>query len=139
MSSLKAPPAFNPDEGDEYIEWKTDVEVWQAYTDTAKAKQGPAIYLCLRGKARDAVRGLDVKDIATEDGVKSIIDKLDGIFQKDETTRAYCAFKEFIEYRRRSGDNFSEFMIAFDKRYRDVKRYKMELPDGVQAFFLLNA
>ena len=30
-------------------------------------------------------------------------------------------------------------MIAFDKRYRDVKRYKMELPDGVHAFFLLNA
>ena len=48
MASLKQPPVFDPDGGDSYINWKTDVEVWKALTNDGKTKQGPALYLSLK-------------------------------------------------------------------------------------------
>ena len=30
-------------------------------------------------------------------------------------------------------------MVEYEKRYRDVKRHKSDLPTGVQALFLLKA
>ena len=30
-------------------------------------------------------------------------------------------------------------MVEYEKRYREVKRYKLDLPTNVQAFFLLQA
>ena len=51
MSSLKQPPVFNPDGGDNYADWKNDLEVWCMLTD-GKINQGPAVYLSLQGDAR---------------------------------------------------------------------------------------
>ena len=92
--------------------------------------------MSLKGKA---VRGLSVASLQEDNGVQVILNKLDEVFQSDETTRAYHAFKEFVEYRRSSGENFSTFIVEYEKRYREVKRYKLDLPTGVQAFFLLQA
>ena len=139
MSGIKAPPVFNPDEDDDYASWKNDVEVWQCYTKEEPKRQGPAVYLSLKGKAREAVRGLSVASLRENNGVEVILNKLDEVFQSDETTRAYHAFKEFVEYKRSIGENFSTFIVEYEKRYREVKRFKLDLPTGVQAFFLLQA
>ena len=138
MSSKHA-PIFDPDQDDNYSAWKADVEIWQVFTDVPTVKQGPAVYLALKGRARDAVRWLTAKDLAVDGGVNLITDKLDEVFLSDETTRAYCAFKDFVMYRRESGDNFSKFIVEFERRYRDICRFKLELPEGVRAFFLLSA
>ena len=137
--SIKQPPVFDPEEDDDYAAWKTDVEIWQLYTDTAAVKQGPAVYLSLKGRARYAVRGLAPAEIGIAEGVKAITDKLDEVFQTDKSTRAYCAFKEFVEYRRGSGEKFSKFIVEFERRYRDISKFQLQLPEGVKAFFLLNA
>ena len=47
MSSLKQPPVFNPDGGDNYADWKNDLEVWCMLTD-GKINQGPAVFLSLQ-------------------------------------------------------------------------------------------
>ena len=135
MSNIKPPPIFNPDEDDDYCAWKNDVEVWQAFTKEEAKRQGPAVYLSLKGRAREAVRGISINDLKKDDGVDEIIRILDEIFQSDETTRAYHAFKEYVEYRRSSDQTFSSFVVEYEKRYREVKRYKLDLPTGVQAFF----
>ena len=139
MSSIKSPPIFNPDEDDDYASWKNDVEVWQAFTKEDAKRHGPAVYLSLKGKAREAVRGIAINDLKGDNGVKVILEVLDSVFLSDLTTRAYHAFKEFVEYRRSSGDSFSTFIVEYEKHYREVKKYNLELPTGVQAFFLLQA
>ena len=131
MSNIKSPPAFNPEEGDVYENWKSDINVWEVFTKEDKTKMGPAVYLSLRGTARDAVRELKPADLV-EDGVKKITDILDKIYLSDESTRAYHAFKEYVEFRRSSGTSFSNFIIEYEKRYRECRRYKLDLPEGVQ-------
>ena len=137
--SLKQPPIFDPDEDDDYSRWKADIDMWLLCTDLSGIKQGPAVYLSLRGRARDAVRGFTAAEVAVEEGVDKITDKLEEIFLADKTTRAFCSFKEFVDYKRGSGENFSQFIVEFERLYRNIVKYDLKLPEGVQAFFLLHA
>ena len=116
LATLKAPPAFNDSE-DDYISWKNDITVWKMYTDILPAKQGPAVYLCLKGQAREAVRELSIAELGADNGLDNIIEKLDTLFLKDKDTRAYLAFKEFYIYKRTSGETCSEFIIKYEKLY----------------------
>ena len=78
---------------------------------------------------------MNVGNMGKEGGYDLIIGELDKVFLSDETSRAFCAFKEYYEYRRSSGDGFSEFIVEFEKRYTKVKVYKMELPEKVYRHF----
>ena len=131
---LKAPPVFT--EEDDYISWKNDIEVWQMFTDLEGKKRGPAVYLTLTGRARDAVRELSTADIGRDNGLKKIIDKLDTLFLQDENTRAYVTFKGFHNFKRGSGNNFRDFIIAFEKLYSKLKKFRMELPEAVRAYLM---
>ena len=120
-SNLKSPPTFKA-EGDDYLSWKTDLEVWELYTDLEKKKRGPPVYLQLEGKARDAVRELKPEDIAKDTGLQSIMDKLDEVYLKDKNT-SYTAFKEFYEYKRSSGEKYSELWLNsnnYTTRWRNM-------------------
>ena len=70
--------------------------------------------------------------------MKAVTDRLDGVFLADKDTRAYCAFKEVIEFRRGSGVKFADFIIDFERLDREVGKY-MTLPSGCRAFLLLHA
>ena len=134
-SQIKAPPVFNEEE--DFLNWKNDLEVWKLFTATEKKKIGPAVYLTLTGRAREAVRDLKPADIGKETGLEEIIVKLDAVYLKDENTHAYVAFKE--SFKRASGENFSEFIAKYKHLYHKLTQYKMDLTEGVQAFFSLNA
>ena len=140
-SKLRDPPTFNPDEGDDYESWKKDISVWKLFSSDEKHKKqiGAALYLSLQGTARDAVRGLDAAELGTDTGYDKIIEVLDSVFKKDSATQAYCAFRDFVQYKRASGDSFAVFTIEFEKRYREVEKHKMSLPTGAKAYFLLEA
>ena len=106
MSNIKSHPIFNPDEHDNDCAWKNDVEVWKPFTKEEPRRQGPAVYLSLKGRAREAVRGISINDLKKDNDLEEIIRMLDEIFQIDETTRAYHAFKDYVEYRQTSDQNF---------------------------------
>ena len=103
-----------------------------------KKQCGAAVYLSLQGTARDAVRGIETKVLQTEQGVDELFKLLDAVYLRDDATKAYCAFKDFVEYRRSSGETFSIFIVEFEKRYREVEKHKMVLPTGAKAYFLLH-
>ena len=135
--SIKAPPTFS--EGDDYLAWKNDISVWEMFTEYSEAKRGPAVYLSLVGKARDAIREIPAANLANAEGVKTITDRLDQIYLKDKNTQAYMNFKDFYEYRRSQGETFNQFIVEFEKLYTKITQYDMVLPSGVKAFFLLQA
>ena len=67
--SLKHPPNFSPEDGDDYSNWRKDAEVWTKFTTEAKEKHGAVIYLSLKGTAREAVRGISVADLQKAEGL----------------------------------------------------------------------
>ena len=134
---LKSPPTLLNE--DFYGEWKHDLTIWQMYTDLPRNKQGPAVFLTLTGRARDCIRDLQPEEIGHENGVKKITDKLDTLFLKDENIRVYLAFKEFYNYRRPSEVSMIDFLIKFEYLYHKLSSYKLQLPEGIRAFFLLTA
>ena len=85
------------------------------YTKDEKNRRGPAVYLSLLGEAREAVRALKVTDLANEDGLTTLLAELDKVYLKEETTRAFCAVKAFVEFKRTSGTNFTKFFGGFQK------------------------
>ena len=101
--------------------------------DVKKKQHGAAVYLSLHGRAGDAMRS------NTEHGLEELIRLLDALYLKDSATQAYCAFRDFVEYRRRCGETFSVLIVEFEKWYRDVKKHDMKLPTGAKAYFLLQA
>ena len=138
-SNGKTPPSFDP-EKDHYNSWRDDIEVWKMLTDIPKAKIGAAVYLALQGKARELVRTLTTAEIGADDGFEKMIERLDEVYRADSCSVAFTAFSEFYEYRREAGQDFSAFIVEFEKRYHKVKTSDIkELPDGVLAFFLLKA
>ena len=139
MASLKQPPVFNPDDGDSYTNWKADVEVWRLLSTDTKIKQGPAVYLSLHGDAREACRSIPASELAENAGLDKVLKELDSVFLKDETTRAFCAIRSFIDFRREGGQTFPKFLVEFNNRYREVTKYKLKFEDGILAYFLLAA
>ena len=85
--TLRTPPILTGE--DSYLEWKDDLKIWQLFTDLVNTKRGPAVYLTLRGNARDCVRDLTSDQVGSETGVKQITDKLDQVYLKDKDTQTF--------------------------------------------------
>ena len=118
---MKEPPVFNPDGGDSYSNWKNDVQVWSLLCSDKK-KVGPAVYISLKGGAKDAVRSIAIDDLAKAEGIDLILKELDKIYLKDETTLAFCAIKNFVVHRRTGDQTFTKFIVEFNNRLREVKK-----------------
>ena len=83
-----SPPVFHAEEDDDYMAWKNDVEVWKMLTDMKPEKLGAAVYLALKGRARDLVRNIKPAEIGVEGGFDKVLAALDAVYLKDETTQA---------------------------------------------------
>ena len=136
--SLKSPPQFDPD-NDNYEQFKKDLQIWDLVTDLEAKKRGPAVYLSLNKKVREAVRSLSVEQINNDNGLKAITDRLDEVYLADKNTRAYTAFQNFYKCKRESGETFEQFIIKFERLYSELVNHDLTLPEGIKAFFVLNS
>ena len=83
-------------------------------TKLIKKQLGGMLYLSLKGKAREYVRGINENDICSDTGFDCILAKLDEIYMKETDTRAFLAAEDFISYQRESGGDIRDFMIHYD-------------------------
>ena len=125
-------------EEDDYLNWKADILIRKMFTDTAAKKQGPAVILTLTGRVGKAACQLSAHDIGSDNSLK-IINKSDTLFLQDKNTRAKLAFMTFYNYKRSSGENFSDFIIQFEKLYHRITAHDMKLPEaGKHTFYLMH-
>ena len=52
-SNFKSPPVFHPEDDDDYVSWKNDIGVWKLFRDLKPEKVGAAVYLSVKGQARE--------------------------------------------------------------------------------------
>ena len=74
QNSLKMPPVLVDE--DHYGEWLSDLGIWVLYTDLAKEKQGPAVYLSLLVTARVCVRDLKSEQFGHVEVLENLTNKL---------------------------------------------------------------
>ena len=136
-SNIKAPPSLS--KCSSYEAWLKEIQIWQAFTDLADIKQGPAIFLILEGRSREAVLELDVSKISAKDGVKTIIEKLDSLYLKDKTQSAFEAYDSFEKFRRPSEMTINEYINQFERLKAKTESYKTQLSTDVLAYRLLKS
>ena len=134
---FKAPPLLTDE--NVYENWKHEIEIWQAFTNLAPKKQGPAFSLTLQGKAQEAALEIEIKDLTDDQGVKKLTEKLDSLYLEDINQSAYAAYESFEMYKRPKDMNMKEFLNKFERLYNKLNVYQMELPDGVPVCHVLTS
>ena len=139
--SLKAPPDFNPDcAGSSYEDWKLDISLWEEFTTLPKNKHGTAFLLVLKeGKVKDVVRSLGKEAITADDGLKVIIEQLDKIYEEDSALMSYRVYRKFVTYIRPEDMNLQDYMSEFEKLVADLRKIKLNFPEVVLAYSILNS
>lgn len=134
--NYKVPPPF--DEKTSYESWKNEIEIWRLVTDLDKKKQALAVTLSLSGRARESALEIAAEHLNVDTGMSVLLDKLDSVFLKEEKDRQYEAYTEFDRIDRRGDTSMMDYIIEFERRYNKLRKFKMELPDAVLAFKLLD-
>ena len=135
-SNFKIPPALEEDSN--YESWKNELEMWRLITDLPKTKQALAVVLSLKGKSREKALEVEAASLNMENGIETLLTKLDEIFLQDKNELAYSAYTNFESLKRQESTSINTYIIEFEKLYEKIKKYQMVLPDAVLAFKLLN-
>lgn len=138
--SYKVPPVFTTQKP--YSRWVDEIKAWQALTDLDVKKRGIAIALSLPEEGQNSIRDkvfseLTVDVLNADNGVEKLIEFMDKIFKKDELSEAYEAYTEFDRFRRSKATSMEDYVTEFEKLYNKTKKFKMDLPQPVLAFKLL--
>ena len=136
-TSYKTPPSLSNSKT--YDDWIKLIDIWKEFTTLEKSKQGQAIVLSLQGEAQDAVLELPASELASEDGVKKVIERLDKLYKKDELIERYSAIEAFDSYRRPKNTSIKDFLIEFEKRLYKTRTYKATMSDDILAYRLLKS
>ena len=137
MSKSIPPPEFI--ESMSWTDYKKEIEIWQALATLTAEKQGSCLYLSLKSKARKAALELDIDNIKGENGVQLILERLDALYLEGNIQIAYLAYQTFEIFQRPENMTMKNYLVKFEHLYTKIKDHKMELPDGVLAYRVLNS
>ena len=136
-TSYKNPPLLT--DSMQYETWIKEVKLWSMCCKLDKKEQGPALALSLSGSARQAAVDIGLETLSSVDGLQVVINRLDGLYLKDVNQRMYVALKTFERYQRPLSLSINSYLNEFDLMYNKLKAYKLELPDPVIAYRLLES
>ena len=136
-TNIKTPPSLS--KCSSYETWLKEIKIWQTFTELDIKKQGPAIFLTLEGRAREAVLELEVDKISDAAGVSNIIAKLDTLFLKDKTQSAFEAYDSFERFRRPKDMSMTDYINEFERLKAKIESYKSSLSTDVLAYRLLKS
>ena len=135
--NYKNPPQLTDSE--QYERWVKEVKLWRMCCKLDKKEQGPALALSQDGSVREAALEIDIDELSADDGVEKIIDKLNGLYLKDENQRIYIAYSHFEKFQRPQEMSIDSYINEFERLNNKVKVYNIELPDAVMAYRLLES
>lgn len=90
------------------------------------------------GRARETALEIPANDLNKDDGMETLLAKLDAVFLREEKDRAYEAYSHFDSISKDGAVSMTDYIIDFEQRYNCMKKYNMTLPDAVLAFKLLD-
>lgn len=137
MSKDKAPPLLSASKS--YEDWTKLITLWKGYTSLDVKKQASAIVLSLDGKAQTAALEIPNADLIKDNGVETLIKKLDQIYLKDELSIKFDCVEKFENFKRKENTSVKEYVEEFERLYNKVKAHKIEYSEEILGFRLLKA
>ena len=137
IGGSRAPPTLN--DSVSYDSWKKQVQLWQICCRLDKKQQAPSLVLSLQGKAREAGLELEVNVLNSDNGMTKLLEKLDGLYLKDENQQLYVCMKKFEQHKRPSTQSINEYINEFERLHNKLKHYKVDYPDAALAYRLLES
>ena len=115
------------------------MKLWTKFTDLEPARQGPALVMSLEGKALDIILELDDKDISHNNGVTTIINKLNSLYKKDKLNEKFEGLERFESYKRSPEMQMQQFVAEFDQASNKLKKHGITICSDLLDFKLLKA
>ena len=138
--------SYNPDkvppplcDSSSYQDWRKIVELWGKFTSCAPDKQGMAVIFSLKASDRKKVLSIPTERICAEDGLETVLKRLDELYLEDETLEMYSALEDFESYKRPSSLLINDFLIEFELKYDKIKTHGITYPEELLGFRLLKA
>ncbi len=79
-------------------------------------KQALAVHLTLTGKAREVSSEIDLKDLASDKGIETLLPKLYSVFMLDKNRQAFMAYSDFEMFKCPDDMTIPDYMVEFDRR-----------------------
>ena len=138
-SEYTKPPDFLKD-ASEFRQYEQDIKRWTRCTTVDKKKQGDVILLNIPpgNKLKEAVE-FEVGDkvVDNPDGVKLILEVLEGLHGSDEVLECYLKFRELEQKHRTVGQDILEYVNEWEVTYARAKDKGVTLDERCKAFKLL--
>lgn len=134
--SYKSPPCLGPETI--YETWKKEIEVWKIVTEMKPEKQALAVTLSLTGQAKSKALEIDTAQLNSQDGMDVLLEALDSLFIQDEIDLTYSAYSSFEKFKKTPNISMNEYIIEYERLYGACRKHKMDYPDSVLAFKLLD-
>ena len=122
-----------------YKDWKRLIKHWQNLCGLDKNQKASAIMLTLSGKALNAALQLPEMALQHENGVDTLLTRLDTLYLKDELSDKFSILENYEIYKRPPTMSIRDFLHEFDARYHKVKEYGINIPDDLLGFRLIRA
>jgi hypothetical protein len=117
--------------------YKRQVTLWMEVTLTDPGRQGPRLLSRLTGEAWQACEELPLEELKSG-GPDFLLRYLETRLEVQEVHLVGRAVEEFFfATRRHPGEHVNKWVVRFKTSYHRLKQLKVELPEPVQAFFLL--
>ena len=78
----------------------------------------------MEGKARECCRTIETEELTGENGVNSLLTKLQELYAKDEKQLAYQAYEDFEKFVRKNDMNVIDFINEWERKYQVCKSRK---------------
>ena len=131
--SFKSPPVWMEDQI--FASWKAEFMLWTLVTDLDEKKRGVAVALYLSGRRREVAMEVPSTDL-NEDGLESLLNKLETVFRIDTVDAALISYDSF-ESVKRLGQTIAEYIQNFEMAHKKLKKHQMVIPDNILACKLL--
>ena len=115
----KVPPPLS--DSSSYQDWRKIVDLWGKFTTCAPNKQGMAVIFSLKSSDQQKVLSIPTEQICAEDGLETVLKRLDELYLEDETLEMYSALEDFESYKRPSSLLINDFLIEFELKYDKIK------------------
>jgi hypothetical protein len=99
----------------EYRNWRERVSDWIIMTKDGVPFQALEIRLSLQNNAYEAVREIERSELLGSGGVKTIMDKLDSVYKKDEMMDRMKKAVDFFSVKKSKEESMREYIVRYEK------------------------